>query len=95
MTQILTLLAILLPSDHLPSRATLGRWAQASAGRARRLLAVLDQACRPLVVCLCLDEIFFRRQPVLMGVEPHSLAWVLGTRAADRSGDTWAAALAP
>ena len=29
-----------------------------------------------------------------MGIEPHSLAWVLGVRAADRSGPTWAKALA-
>ncbi len=94
LTQILTLLALLLPADRLPSRARLGRWVQASAGRARRLLAVLDQLCRPLVVCLCLDEIFFRRQPVLMAVEPHSLAWVVGQRAADRSGATWAGVLA-
>jgi hypothetical protein len=43
---------------------------------------------------LCLDEIFFHRKPVLMGIEPRSLAWVLGRRAADRSGETWAGALA-
>jgi hypothetical protein len=94
LTQALTLLAILLPANRLPSRATLGRWVNASARQARRLLAVLDAACRPLVVCLCLDEIFFRRRPVLMAVEPASMAWVLGQRAADRSGDTWAQALA-
>jgi hypothetical protein len=41
-----------------------------------------------------LDEIFCRRRPVLMGVEPHSLVWALGERAADRSGETWARALA-
>jgi hypothetical protein len=67
---------------------------QQFARQAHRLLAVLDRACRPLVLCLCLDEIFFRRQPVLMGVEPHSMAWVLGVRAPDRSGPTWAQALA-
>jgi hypothetical protein len=94
LSQTLTLLAIVLPVSLRPSRATLGRWVQRETQRARRLLAVLDAACRPLVVCLCLDEIFFRRQPVLMGVEPHSMAWVLGERAADRSGDTWAQALA-
>ena len=44
--------------------------------------------------CLCLDEIFFHRQPVLMGIEPHSMAWVLGERTSDRSGPTWAKALA-
>jgi hypothetical protein len=56
---------------------------------------VLDKACRSLVLALSLDEIFFHRKPVLMGVEPYSMAWVLGQRAQDRSGDTWAAALAP
>jgi hypothetical protein len=94
LTQVLALLAILLPAQRLPSRATLGRWLQQSCRRAGKLLAVLDKACRPLVLCLCLDEIFFRRSPVLMAVEPHSMAWVVGQRAADRSGETWAKALA-
>jgi hypothetical protein len=93
LTQTLVLLAIILPSSRLPSRATLGRWVNHSARRARRLLGVLDKACRGLVLSLCLDEIFFCRKPVLMGVEPHSMAWVIGQRAADRSGDTWANAL--
>jgi len=92
--QTLTLLAILLPARLLPSRPTLGRWVQHSARRAGRLLRVLDAACRRLVLCLCLDEIFFRRQPVLMGIEPYSLAWVLGRRAADHSGPAWSQALA-
>jgi hypothetical protein len=92
--QARALLAILLPTALVPGRATLGRWVGQEARRARRLLQALDEACRTLVVCLCLDEIFFRRQPVLMGVEPFSLAWVLGHRADDRSGPTWAKALA-
>jgi hypothetical protein len=92
--QTIALLAVLLPRRCCPPRATLGRWVHQTARQATGLLAVLDRACRNLVVCVCLDEIFFRRQPVLMGVEPHSLAWVLGTRAADRSGPTWANALA-
>lgn len=94
LTQTLVLLAVLLPRDRLPSRATLGRWVNGCARHARSLLRLLDKACRPLVLCLCLDEIFFRRQPVLMAVEPHSMAWVLGQRTKDRSGDTWARALA-
>jgi hypothetical protein len=88
------LLAILVPAVRLPGRASLGRWVQAAARQASAVLAVLDGACRALVACLCLDEIFFRRRPVLMGIEPHSLAWVLGARAPDRSGVTWAHALA-
>jgi hypothetical protein len=95
LTQILVLLAVLLPAARLPSRATLGRWVNQSARRAGRVLALLDKACCSLVLCLCLDEIFFRRKPVLMGVEPHSLAWVIGQRAGDRTGETWAKALAP
>ena len=93
LAQSLVLLAIVLPPSRLPSRATLGRWVNQSARRAGRVLTLLDKACRTLVVSLCLDEIFFRRQPVLMGVEPNSLAWVLGQRAADRSGETWAKAI--
>src|SRR5262245_26044711 len=90
LTQILVLLAILLPAARRPSRATLGRWVNQSARRAAGVLAVLDKACRTVVFCLCLDEIFFRRKPVLMGVEPHSMAWVIARRAPDRSGETWA-----
>jgi hypothetical protein len=93
LTQVLVLLAILLPPGRLPSRASLGRWLKQSARGARRVLAVLDKACRPLVLSLCIDEIFFRRQPVLMAVQPHSFAWLVGQRAADRSGATWAGAL--
>jgi hypothetical protein len=92
--QTRSLLAILVPPARCPSRATLGRWVRQLARRAGAVLAVLDRACQRLVGCLCLDEIFFRRRPVLMGIEPHSLAWVLGRRAADRSGATWAQALA-
>lgn len=92
--QTLTLLAVLLPASRLPSRPTLGRWVQQAGQQANRLLQLLDQAAQRLVLCLCLDEIFFHRKPVLMGIEPHSFAWVLGQRTADRSGPTWAKALA-
>jgi hypothetical protein len=94
LAQILVLLVILLPANRRPSRATLGRWVNHSARTAGRVLQLLDKACRPLILCLCLDEIFFRRKPVLMAIDPRSMAWVLGQRAADRSGDTWAVALA-
>jgi hypothetical protein len=93
--QTAALLAVVLPRACCPSRATLGRWVQQVAHQAGRLLQALDQACRRLVHTLCLDEIFCRRQPVLIGVEPHSLAWLLGQRGPDRTGETWAQALAP
>jgi hypothetical protein len=41
------------------------------------------------VLTLCLDEIFFHQEPVLVAVEPHSLAWVAGQRGPDRTGDRW------
>jgi hypothetical protein len=66
---------------------------KACAAAAGQVLQRLDQACRGLVVTGCFDEIFFHGKPVLVGVEPHSMAWVLGQHAADRSGTTWQEAL--
>ena len=57
------------------------------------MLKRLDQVCRGLVITGCFDEIFFHGNPVLVGVEPHSMAWVLGEHAVDRSGSTWTEAL--
>ena len=45
------------------------------------------------MTALAIDEIFFRATPVLMGVCPHSFAWVVGQKGPDRSGATWTAAL--
>lgn len=90
LTQIVTLLAIVLPVGAVPSRATVGRWVRQTGEQASRLLAVLDRACQAWVVRLCLDEIFFHREPSLMAVEPASLAWVAGQRGPDRTGDSWA-----
>ena len=90
LTQIVTLLAIVLPSGAVPSRATVGRWVQQAGEQASRLLAVLDRACQAWVLRLCLDEIFFHREPILMAVEPASMAWVAGQRGPDRTGESWA-----
>jgi hypothetical protein len=87
--QLITLLAIFLPVGRVPSRATVGRWVAQSSHQASSLLAVCDQLCQRFVLILCLDEIFFHREPVLMAVEPHSLAWVAGQRGPDRSGASW------
>jgi hypothetical protein len=89
------LLGCVLPPADCPSRATVGRWVQEAARRATQVLAVLDSAGRPLVRELCLEEIFCHRLAILMGVEPHRLAWVLGQRGPDRSGVTWHQALQP
>src|SRR5207253_5782281 len=66
LSQIVTLLAIVLPWGAVPSRAMVGRWVQAAAAQAGRLLVVLDLACQARVRVLCLDEIFLHRAPVLM-----------------------------
>jgi hypothetical protein len=95
LNQTRALLACVLPPAACPHRSTLGRWVDTTAAQASQVLAVLDTACQPLVRSLCLDEIFCHRVPVLMGVEPHSLAWVLGQRGPDRSGASWHAALQP
>ena len=46
------------------------------------------------MTAIAIDEIFFQATPVLMGVCPHSFAWVMGQKGPDRSGETWTAALA-
>jgi hypothetical protein len=93
LSQIVTLLAIVLPLGVVPSRAMVGRWVQEAAAQAGRLLVVLDLACQVRVRVLCLDEIFLHRAPVLMAIEPHSMAWLAGQRGPDRSGESWRAVL--
>jgi len=66
-----------------------GRWVQAAATQAGRLLVVLDLACQARVRGLCLDAIFLHREPVLMAIEPHSMAWMAGQRGPDRRGESW------
>ena len=89
LSQIVTLFAIVLPRSAVPSRAMVGRWVQAAAAQAGRLLVVLDLACQARIRVLCLDEIFLHREPVLMAIEPHSMAWMAGQRGPDRSGESW------
>ena len=54
LSQIVTLLAIVLPQGLVPSRATVGRWVQQAAAQAGRMLVVLDLACQARVRVLCL-----------------------------------------
>jgi hypothetical protein len=95
LSQLVILLAIVLPHRLGPSRATVGRWIQQSAQQSRGILEVLDRACQGLVLVLCLDEIFFHRDPILMGVEPTSWAWWAGQRGPDRSGESWGEVMKP
>jgi hypothetical protein len=94
LSQIVTLLAIVLPWGAVPSRAMIGRWVQEAAAQAGRLLVVLDLACQARVRVLCLDEIFLHRVPVLMAIEPNSMAWMAGQRGPDRSGERWRTVIA-
>ena len=84
-----TLLRVVL-GEATPSVATLGRHTQAAARRARELLAVLDEASRPLVRQAAPDEIFVGRAPILVVVEPDSLRCVNCRLAPSRDGREWA-----
>jgi hypothetical protein len=95
LNQVLVLLAILLGGAAAPSRSRVHRWVQAAARAATAVLKRLDQAAQTLVVVGCLDEIFVHRRPILVGVEPTSLVWFLGTKAENHQGSTWSAALRP
>jgi tetratricopeptide (TPR) repeat protein len=95
LNQTLVLLAILSGAAAAPGRSTVHRWVQAAGIAAGAVLKRLDHAAKTLVLVGCLDEIFFHGRPVLVGVEPHSMVWFLGTKALDRKGSTWFAALQP
>ena len=95
LNQTLVLLAILLGPRATPGRSTVHRWVQAAARAAGAVLKRLDGAAKTLVLIGCLDEIFFRRRPVLVGVEPHSMAWFLGKKADNCQGATWFGELKP
>jgi hypothetical protein len=93
LNQALVLLALILGMQACPGRSTLHRWIKLAGVAAGRVLKLLDARCQALVLVGCLDEVFFHGRPVLVGVEPASLAWFLGQKADDRSGATWAKAL--
>lgn len=57
--QIEDLLKLLLPASQAPDHATIGRWVQAEAERAGKVLHVLDAACAARVQTLAIDELFF------------------------------------
>jgi hypothetical protein len=95
LSQIGALLAIVVGAAARPSRSALHRVVQDAGRRAGRVLEALDRRCRALILVGCLDEIFFHGRPVLVGVEPASMTWFLGRRAADRTGATWHEALRP
>jgi hypothetical protein len=95
LNQTPVLLAILLGAAAAPGRSTLHRWGQAAATAAAAVLKRLDHSAKTWVLVGCLDEIFFHRRPILVGVEPSSMVWFLGTKAENCQGSTWLGALQP
>jgi len=89
LNQVLVLLAIIMGTQARPGRSTIQRWIKVAGQKATHVLKHLDRRCRTLVLVGCLDEIFFRGRPVLVGVEPASMTWFLGHKADDRTGATW------
>jgi len=75
------------PRGVVPSRAMVSRWGQAAAAPAGRLLVVLDRACQARGRVRGRNAIVRHRAPVVMAIEPHSLAWLAGQRGPDRSGE--------
>jgi hypothetical protein len=92
-SQVRDLLQIVL-GQRCPGRSTLGEWINRWARRAGEVLRLVDQSCHRLVRQMCVDEIFCRRTPVLMAVEPVSMTWLAGQRGPDRKGATWYTVLA-
>jgi hypothetical protein len=95
LNQTRVLLAILLGPRATPGRSTVHRWVQAAGKAAGAVLKRLDGAAKTLVLIGCLDEIFFHRRPVLVGVEPQSMVWFLGKKADNCQGATWFGELKP
>jgi hypothetical protein len=94
-SQILVLLKIPLGAKACPSRSKIHRWLQAAGKAAGEVLKQLDRSCKELVLVGCLDEIFFHRKPILVGVEPMSMTWFLGKKVVSHQGSTWFTELQP
>lgn len=70
--QAAELLDLILGTRAARTRSTVHRWVQAAATTAGKVLQRLDGLCTGLVKTACLDETFFHRSPILVGVEPNS-----------------------
>ena len=90
LNQIVALLVVILGQQPSPGRSTIQRWVKAAGVAAGRVLKRLDAQCKALVLLGCLDEIFFRGHPVLVGVEPGSMVWFLGKKVGTLKGSIWA-----
>ena len=95
LNQIEDVFALLLPKGRAPDRSPVGHGVRQAEHQAGRVLPALDAQARPRAETMALDEIFFRRQPCLVGVESASRALLLCQRSADRTAATWKQALVP
>jgi len=93
LNQIVELLALILGTKAGPARSTVHRWVQAAYIAAGKVLRRLDQGCKNLVKSACLDEMFFRRRPVLVGVEPASMVLFLVAKIDRLNRGAWTARL--
>jgi hypothetical protein len=87
--QLRTVWAVWWPHGRGPSRATVGRWVAQASRKAGGRLAVREPHGQRWVLGRCVEAICFPREPILMAVEPHSMAWMAGQRGPERSGDSW------
>ena len=85
LNQIKDTFALLLPKGRA-DRSTVGHWVRHAEHQAGHVLTALDAVARPRAETMALDEIFFRRQPCLVGVEPASMALLLCRRSAGSYG---------
>jgi hypothetical protein len=88
LSQIRALLAIVQGANASPSRSMIHRRVQAAGKAAGDVHKQLDRSCKALVLVGCLDEIFFHRRPVPVGIEPHSMVWFLGKESVDHHSST-------
>ena len=93
LNQVLVLLALIRGAQARPGRPTIQRGTKAAGPAAERVLKHLDGRSKALVLVGCLDEAFFHRRPVLVGVAPASRVWSPGQKADDRTGATGSKAL--
>ncbi len=84
-TQITTLLGIVLPESRCPGRTKIGDWVKKWAIKAGKILRVVDPVCHQHVEEACLDEIFLDANRSLSA--SNRIAW-RGSLAGSRTDAT-------
>lgn len=83
LSQVQTLLAIVVPVSACPSRAKLGRWLATWSARAGELLRVLDRQCQKLVVCMWrkMESLWEKAEAADREVARCRRQWVVASKA--------------